>query len=556
MLVGVGLALLLCLAVFPASAQTTIDVSCDTTELVAAITTANGTPEADTLNLSASCIYSFTTADVTNSDSALPRITTPITINGNGATFTRSGGLFRFFYIASSGNLILKDVSLTGGGGASFNDNGGAVAVIGGTLTLMNSTLSGNHTAQRAGALIVNDSGTANVINSVVSGNSASFGGGLYTDNGGTLNVINSVISGNSCTLNGGGILNSATANVMNSTISGNYAPFFDGLGGIYSTGTLTVTNSIVWGNSAFEIGDFGGVVTGTVTYSTVEGGYTGTGNLDVDPLFVNPVSVTPAPTTAGDYRLQDSSSAKDSGDNTALPVDTADLDGDLDTAELLPIDLLGNARVSYEVVDRGAYENLNPLNRLTNVSFETAGTTTKKALGWTAKNPTSTDRRLCSTVAKPITTANGACVFQFSVNAVPSSARSLKQLIAAPSWSASAAGNTLTLSAQLEASKLKSGAKMTLVVTYTDNTTAKVIAPIARGTYAFTELSRTLALTKPVSKVTITFSIGKVMGRLRIDSVNLTLTPTAPRAVDSAVRDGASALPFPDAPDGFRGGN
>lgn len=39
------------------------------------------------------------------------------------------------------------------------------------------------------------------------------------------------------------------------------------------------------------------------VSYSNVQGGgYVGSGNLDVDPLFATPISGTLAPTTTGDY--------------------------------------------------------------------------------------------------------------------------------------------------------------------------------------------------------------------------------------------------------------
>jgi len=52
----------------------------------------------------------------------------------------------------------------------------------------------------------------------------------------------------------------------------------------------LVLTNSIVWGHAS-------SVPTGyTVECSDIQGGYAGPGNLDVDPLFVDP--------DAGDYHL------------------------------------------------------------------------------------------------------------------------------------------------------------------------------------------------------------------------------------------------------------
>jgi hypothetical protein len=119
----------------------------------------------------------------------------------------------------------------------------------------------------------------------------------------------------------------------------------------------------VLWGNSALsgdQIGlTLGGIV--TVQYSDVQGGEAevlvvdddgtvnwGDGNIDADPLFVNPDN--------GDYHLQSGSPAIDAGHNWAIAglADT-DLDGDprfaadkidFDTGCGIPV-----------VVDIGAYE-------------------------------------------------------------------------------------------------------------------------------------------------------------------------------------------------------
>ena len=72
------------------------------------------------------------------------------------------------------------------------------------------------------------------------------------------------------------------------------------------------------------------------------------TGNLDVDPLFVDERSYGDAPTTAGDYRPRYGSPAIDVGNNTPVTAIT-DLDGN---SRLVDGD--GNAS---NVVDIGAYE-------------------------------------------------------------------------------------------------------------------------------------------------------------------------------------------------------
>jgi hypothetical protein len=92
------------------------------------------------------------------------------------------------------------------------------------------------------------------------------------------------------CTGYGGGILNASSSNptIVNCVFTSNYSmllPFPPGDGMCSHSGSNpTVTNCIFWDYSSSEIeGD------ATVTYSDVYGGYTGTGNINADPNFVNP---------------------------------------------------------------------------------------------------------------------------------------------------------------------------------------------------------------------------------------------------------------------------
>jgi hypothetical protein len=131
------------------------------------------------------------------------------------------------------------------------------------------------------------------------------------------------------------------------------------------------VTNCIIWGNSATnnpQIGNFN--TTTTVRYSDVEGGYSGTGNIDADPLFIDFDGYDNIIGTEDDnLRLLAGSPCIDAGDSNSVGPDLTDLDGDGDPNEPTPFDLDGNMRFfddpvtedtgtgAYPIVDMGAYE-------------------------------------------------------------------------------------------------------------------------------------------------------------------------------------------------------
>jgi hypothetical protein len=102
-------------------------------------------------------------------------------------------------------------------------------------------------------------------------------GGGI--DNGGTLTLSNSTVTGNEVSgdeVRGGGIDNAGTLTLSNSTVTGNeavgdfYFPYAPG-GGIYNgntsgTAVLTISNSTISGNDAYS---GGGIANGYVDTTT-----------------------------------------------------------------------------------------------------------------------------------------------------------------------------------------------------------------------------------------------------------------------------------------------
>ena len=249
----------------------------------------------------------------------------------------------------------------------TFTDNysqagGGMLNVYLSSPTLTNCTFIRN-SADAFGGGMANSStwesfpSSPTVTNCTFSGNSAVYGGGMSNEESSSPTVTNCTFTGNSAEGYGGGMLN-------------------------YAFSSTTVTNSILWENTAAifgpEIWDVAGSTT-TVTYSNVLGGWTGDGNVDVDPLFVRQPSRGPDGTWGtpdddyGDLRLQAGSPAIDAGDNAEVSLDGADLDGDGVTTEPTPLDLdmlprfvdissvtdTGNGPPP--IVDMGAYEHQNP---------------------------------------------------------------------------------------------------------------------------------------------------------------------------------------------------
>ena len=90
----------------------------------------------------------------------------------------------------------------------------------------------------------IRNDGTLTVSNSTFSGNQGNnCGGGIYNNTSGTLTVSNSTFAGNQGNNSGGGIANLGTLTVSNSTFAGNRAGHG---GGVYNGGTATLKNTIV----------------------------------------------------------------------------------------------------------------------------------------------------------------------------------------------------------------------------------------------------------------------------------------------------------------------
>jgi hypothetical protein len=162
-------------------------------------------------------------ATITLTSGQLPDITdgAGLTIDGGSANITISGdNKYRVFDVGAK--LTLSNLTVADGGGGP----GAGIRNTNGTVTLSNSTLSGNSADCAAGG-IHNLSGTVTVSNSTFSGNSATLvGGGIFNNgnamNTGTVTVSNSTFFSNSNNGGfGGGIHNEdGTATLKNTIVA------------------------------------------------------------------------------------------------------------------------------------------------------------------------------------------------------------------------------------------------------------------------------------------------------------------------------------------------
>jgi parallel beta-helix repeat protein len=277
-----------------------------------------------------------------------PKLTNCI-ISGN--TAPSGGGVS---YHGMGGNHPIMIDCVISGNTASSGYGGGVSCDIGSSPTLTNCTISGNTAGQGGGGVSCLDQCDPTLTNCTISGNTAgnsAGGGGVGCYDSSSPTLINCKITGNTATGNsssywgGGGVASDYYSSTMliNCTITGNTATGNDKArgGGFYANFSYaTLTNCILWADTPQEIYDPSG--TSVVTYCDVQGGYSGAGNIDANPQFVNPAG--------GDYHLVPASPCVDAGSNAAVPPSvTTDMEGN---PRIVDGDGDGSA-----VVDMGAYE-------------------------------------------------------------------------------------------------------------------------------------------------------------------------------------------------------
>ena len=174
------------------------------------------------------------------------------TISGNTAT-SRGGGISISGSTLNITNSILTD---------NFaSDIGGGLSAFFSSVYMNNSIVSGNYSDGTGGALYANET-TVDLNGSTLSGNSASYRGGAIYAAKATIKLSKSTVTENSTAVDGGGIFardTRTTITLSDSLVSDNLAG--DDGGGVFASfSTINLTNSTLSNNKAGSTGDGGGL--------------------------------------------------------------------------------------------------------------------------------------------------------------------------------------------------------------------------------------------------------------------------------------------------------
>lgn len=237
----------------------------------------------------------------------------------------RGAGMYNNLTAPIIRNCSFEDNEAVHYGGGLCNQNNSHAIVA-------NCTFQGNYGGTYSGGMFNYIDSHANVTNCIFLYNTSNkYGGGLgnkFSDP----KVTNCVFINNWTQSYGGGLGNEdSNPEIINCTFYGNISGQAGGaIGSDALSGNVKIKNCIAWNNSLLQIG---GVNT-QVSFSNVEGGFVGDGNINADPRFVDPEN--------GDFHLLFTSPCLDAGEATA---------------NLPQHDFEGDPRIHLSEVDMGADE-------------------------------------------------------------------------------------------------------------------------------------------------------------------------------------------------------
>jgi len=252
-------------------------------------------------------------------------------------------------------NSVLDGFTITGGRGGEYwyhMSQGGGIFCVS-SPTIVNNIIRDNGDAEVGwwpeigGGIFV--WGDPLIAGNVITGNLAGSGGGIYVE-GGEPNIRNNVIAGNRATsYDGGGAKLSGSLTFTGNVLTENTAAGYGGGLMLYTTSSWVGANNTIVRNRAGTAG--GGIYYGypyqtsiansvvrdntapvspdvhsngilDAYHCNIEGGWSrGSGNIDADPLFVDPVH--------GDFHLRFDSPCRNAGTSGVPGLPTQDFEGD-----------------------------------------------------------------------------------------------------------------------------------------------------------------------------------------------------------------------------------
>lgn len=202
---------------------------------------------------------------------------------------------------------IIQGFTITGGGGTVWIDpqlpalfwfSGGGIFMYYSSPTIRHNYIkenivinSNNYDGASGGGLLC-FRGNPTITNNIISLNQADYGAGVVVDYSGAIIKNNLIIENTGGQLYGGGgfyFIGNDTEPIIveNNTIAENHSETTGGAMRMMSS-TITAQNNIIWNNTQISGGPIYHWGASTITFSNVEGGFTGEGNIDLDPQFID----------------------------------------------------------------------------------------------------------------------------------------------------------------------------------------------------------------------------------------------------------------------------
>jgi hypothetical protein len=313
------------------------------------------------------------------------------TITG-GNSSGNGGGMFNSSSSAKISNILFVENASTNVGGGMYNGSsspilrnvlfernfthasGGGMYNSNSNPRIIRSTFKQNVAATSGGG-VYNTASDPILINTSFIGNASSLSGGGMFNNASSPLLINCSLTGNASDISGGAMNNNnAVPEIINCTFSGNASSIGGGVYNLNNSNAI-ITNSIIWNNlnnnglgtADASVASFSS--TPVITFSLIQSFTSNDANGNKDgispaanpnyPAYTIPADPAIAPSVIGDMRPLSGSPVINSGNDSAIPQDSFDIDQDGTSTEPIP-DLDLTDRILGISIDMGPYELIN----------------------------------------------------------------------------------------------------------------------------------------------------------------------------------------------------